>query len=351
MKYKIIISLTLGTLLMLTAVQGASGSEDNAITITFSGDILTHKALYDKAKIKGGYDFNFVFRDISKELDGDLNLCHLETPLTRGKPSTYPVFGTPVEMANAIKNAGYDGCSFASNHTLDKGVLGVKTTLEAFKTLGLGISGAKSNDLDSTSSTYSVKGAKVTYLAYTYGTNGIKSPQSHPDIVNRINTAQILREAAAAKKNSDLVIVYLHWGIEYQEKLSAQQVSLGKKLLDSPYVDAVVGSHIHVLQKGELINGKPIIYGMGNFWSGQGSWSGQPRGQYGVIVKLTFKKDIDTYRYSSGKIVSTYVDGDSFAIKIARDTQRGKYYNIACKSISEANRLYYPTFSVDNKCL
>ncbi|MFM7088041.1 MAG: CapA family protein, partial [Candidatus Paceibacterota bacterium] len=81
------------------------------ITLSFSGDILTHKALYDKARTKTGYNFTPLLKELTPFLKNDVDICHLETPITYGVPRSYPVFATPHQIVKAIKDVGFEGCS------------------------------------------------------------------------------------------------------------------------------------------------------------------------------------------------------------------------------------------------
>jgi hypothetical protein len=101
---------------------------------------------------------------------------------------------------------------------------------------------------------------------HTYGTNGIPIPPSRPWLVNSgLDASAILRAAARAKVDgAAIVIVSLHWGKEYQHAPTDEQRTLARRLLASPDVDLILGDHVHVVQPFEQINGKWVVYGMGN---------------------------------------------------------------------------------------
>jgi len=309
------------TQLVLTPAEGAVSFIEpikfETITISVSGDLLVHHSQYERALLDGGttYDFTNQLAPVKSLLKADINICHLETPLTDGEPSTYPVFATPDTLANAIKVTGWDGCSAASNHSLDRAQVGINHTIKKLKEAGLVISGirnkpAKSRKLDPAIGWYQLSNnLKVAHLSYTWSTNGIRP--KYPWLVNSpISTKTIIKDAQAAKRNgAALVIVSIHAGNEYVTTPTSYQKSIARAIINNPAIDAMVGHHAHVVQDAELINGKPVVYGLGNFWSGQGAWSNQVDSQSGALVTLKFRRPItgttkptDPFSYVGAKI-------------------------------------------------
>ena len=111
--------------------------ESNAahFTVSASGDLLMHQPLLDRALANGGgdeYDFAPFFKQIKPYVEGvDLGLCHMETPMGPGPPTTYPIFNTPTGLATSVHRSGWDACSTASNHSLDGGQAGIDGTVKA----------------------------------------------------------------------------------------------------------------------------------------------------------------------------------------------------------------------------
>ncbi len=219
---------------------------------------------------RGGFDFMPMLARLDPVIgQADLGVCHVETPLApRSGPFLgYPAFSSPPQIVDAIRRLGYDTCSTASNHAIDQGEAGVRRTLAALDRAGVRHAGtarnaaeaAKTNILD-------VKGVKVAHLSYTYGTNGIPKPEGEPWIVNAgLDSGRILADAARAKRSgADVVLVSLHWGEEYQHEATPEQRRLAAALLRSRDVDLILGDHAHVVQPFERINGKWVVYGMGN---------------------------------------------------------------------------------------
>lgn len=321
-----------------TAPATEPASEPRLVSISASGDLLAHNTLYRTAQTASGYDFTPMLAPLARLLTADVDICHLETPLYKGTPSSYPVFGTPTSLADAIAATGWEGCSVASNHSLDKGVAGVVTTYRELRRRGLQTAGTRPTKGDSAIAWYTTaNGVKVAQLAYSYGFNGFQPPVDQPNLVNKIRLGAILSAARWAREHgADLVVVSLHWGTEYSDTPNSWQRDLAKALTASPNIDAIIGHHSHVLQTAGLVNGKPVIYGLGNLWSGQGPWADQPYGQHGAIVKLTFEVSESGTKFVSGSYQPTLALYRSWKVKAAtRVTESGQSAE-ACRAIKNA---------------
>jgi hypothetical protein len=322
------------------------------VSISGSGDVLAHSRQYNVAWNGKTYDFSNQFSKIGKLLTADVNICHLETPLSKGTPSGYPVFSSPISLAKALKDGGWDGCSVASNHSLDQGKSGVISTLKHMRAAGLVTAGAKTKATDSTVGWYTTdQGVTVAQLSYSWGFNGIPIPSDAPWLVNKISTKRIIAEAKAAKNNgAEVVIVSMHWGNEYWDNPSDLQKAQAKKLTASPYIDGIIGHHPHVIQPAKIVNGKPVIYSTGNIWSGQGPWADLPRGQHGVVVTLNFEITDGVVTYTGGTFVPTLTLEWTWVIKDARDVDRSDQVSEACRAIKDAADHLYPVLDGPTKC-
>ena len=322
------------------------------VSISGSGDVLAHSRQYNVAWNGKTYDFSDQFSKIGKLLTADVNICHLETPLTKGTPSGYPVFSTPISLAPALKEAGWDGCSVASNHSLDQGKDGVISTLKFMRAAGLVTAGAQDSETDSSIGWYTTdSGVKVAQLSYAWGFNGIPMPSDTPWLVNKISTKRIIAQAKQAKLDgADVVIVSMHWGNEYWDNPSELQKSQAKTLTASPYIDGIIGHHPHVIEPAKIVNGKPVIYSTGNIWSGQGPWADLPRGQHGVVVTLNFEITDGEVTYTGGTFVPTLTLNWTWVIKDARDVDRPDQIAEACRAIKDAADHLYPVLDGPTKC-
>jgi poly-gamma-glutamate synthesis protein (capsule biosynthesis protein) len=242
-----------------------------------TGDVLLHLPV-SRAALAGGdgvAGFGRMLADLRDVLStADLALCHLEVPLSRDGSglSGYPVFTGPPEVAAALAATGYDGCSVASNHAMDRGTAGIAATLDVLDAAGLGHAGiARSAAEDEAPRLYDVQGITVGHVSATYGLNGFVLPADAPwsvDLVDPLNG--VLAEASAARAaGADVVVVSMHWGDEYRTEPSPYQRERAAALLDSPDVDLVVGHHAHVIQPVTMVGDKVVVFGLGNSLSGQ----------------------------------------------------------------------------------
>ncbi|MEU6181444.1 CapA family protein [Streptomyces coeruleorubidus] len=280
-----------------------SAAEPRGFTLVASGDVLPHSTLIDRARFDAGgtgYDFRPMLAGIRSVVSrADVALCHMETVYgADGDYTGYPAFKSPPEVARALAATGYDGCSTASNHTLDDGADGIRRTLDALDRAGVRHAGSARAEEEARAVTILQAGpARVAHLAYTYGTNGIPLPDGQPWAVNLIDEAGILADARAARRaGADVVVVSTHWGTEWQDDPDEQQLTLARNLTAAssegrPDIDLVLGTHAHVPQAYEKVNGTWVIYGMGDQIAGEMTnhqGARDPRGSQSTLGRFTF---------------------------------------------------------------
>lgn len=248
-------------------------------TLVATGDIIPYPSIIqrsaDDADQAGEYDFRKILAGVKPLVSAaDLAICHHEIPYGRpgGAYTGYPLFKAPHQLADALKDAGYDSCSTASNHTLDDGYEGLARTLEHLDRVGIPhVGSARSAEEAKAPALMSAGGAKVAQLDYTYGTNGIPLPEGKPWAVNLIDKDRILADARAARAGgANVVVLSVHWGTEWQTAPDEQQRELAEALTASrgtdglPDIDLIIGTHNHVPQPYEKINGTWVVFGMGD---------------------------------------------------------------------------------------
>lgn len=204
---------------------------DQRVTFAFTGDTLTHSPVVDAARRPdGGYDFFPMFARVAPLISwADVAVCHLETPIAPpGQAlSTYPSYGVPAEVTNGLASAGYDRCSTASNHTIDRGVAGIDATVNALEAAGLGESGMARAPAEAVPKLFTVNGITIAHLSYAYGLNGIPLPRDEPWRSNIIDPQAIIAAAGDARaRGAQIVVVSLHWGTEGLSGVSDFQRSL-----------------------------------------------------------------------------------------------------------------------------
>ena len=272
------------------------------LTVVAGGDVLPHLPVDASARLaSGGYDFAPLLEPLRPWVAGaDLALCHLEVPVTPAgtAPSGYPTFGAPVELPAALRATGWDGCSTASNHSLDRGLAGVDATLQTMDAAGLGHAGtARSAAEGDAPQVYELTRAgrtvRVAHLAATYGVMAAR-PASAPWAVAVVDPPALVRQAAAARAaGADLVVVSLHWGQEYVTEPTAEQQRIAQELADSGQVDLVIGHHAHVPQPLVQLPGGPdgtgmwVAYGLGNMLSNQDAECCVAATDSGVLLTVT----------------------------------------------------------------
>lgn len=269
------------------------------VTLSFTGDMLVHDDLRAQAARNAGgsgFDFAPMLAEVAPLLRrADWAVCHQETPISADNTalSGYPAFNAPRELATGMKAAGYDACSTASNHTVDKGLRGVTATLDTLDAAGIVHAGsARSAAEAATFTIWRVKGLPIGHLSYTYGTNGIPSPT--PWAVDLIEPARIRADAAAVRRaGAKFVVVSLHFGTEKDQRPNAYQKDTVDSVLGSPDVDLVIGHHAHVVQPVERrADGRWVVFGLGNFLAQQALQPGEgvaPPHRDGVIVTATLR--------------------------------------------------------------
>jgi len=271
--------------------------EKNQLTLLAVGDNLIHIQIINSGKNKdGSYNYDHLFSNLKADIEAaDISIINQETILGGNDfaYSGYPLFNSPMEIGDAIVRAGFDVVLHATNHAMDKGYVAIQNTLEYWKAhptitvLGL-------NESEAAQETIAViekNGIKVAMLNYTYSLNGLSLPSDMPYLINLLDKSKITEDIAKAKELADFVIVFPHWGTEYEYKQDSSQKAWTAFFAEQG-VDLVIGTHPHVLEPVEWVVSESghrmlVYYSLGNYVSYQKE---APR-MLGGIATVTLDKD------------------------------------------------------------
>ena len=241
------------------------------LTLTMVGDALVHSPIYKDAYKNGIYDFNSIFTEIEDEFkESDLLYYNAES-IIGGEVldySGYPLFNTPKEFGETMIHMGFNVVSRANNHTLDKGEIGLFNSCNFWNKYPdiLTNGSACTKDERDHIKIMEKNGIRYALLSYTIMTNGIKPKKDY--YVNIYSDEQAEIDIESIKNNTDIILVAMHWGEEYQsipnetqKRISAYLSGLG--------VNIIIGTHPHVIEPVEWINDTLVLYSLGNFLSAQ----------------------------------------------------------------------------------
>ena len=331
--------MSLSTLLLsfslLQMITGASASTADSTemapagaTVLFAGDAMQHQGQLDQALLVGGgksYDYSDCFRWIAPAVtEADYAVVNLEVPLGGGpRYSGYPCFSAPDSYAQALADAGFDLMLTANNHCLDSGMKAARRTLSALDSIGVDHIGTYHNAADREAKVPFVKdinGIKFGFLNYTYGTNGIPARDGmEVALIDREKIAHEMKRSREA--GAEILVVTMHWGIEYVLRENAIQRDLARFLIDNG-ADMVIGSHPHVIQPMKMVRDEkrqqdvPVVYSLGNLISNMKT--GDTQG--GAYMRVRVERDKD------GKAKVKWADYDTFFC--AKPTGKGTNYTV-----------------------
>lgn len=292
-------------------IKAQEGAEASTLRLVFAGDIMGHDSQIAAARVDstGGYDYTGCFRYLKPYLrDADLAVGNLELTLAGPPYKGYPRFSSPDELSDALLGAGFNVLVNANNHALDRGKEGFERTHAVLDKKGMILTGSFVSP-EKKELTYPLilekNGIRIALLNYTYGTNSLTADT--PNVVNYIDTNLILQDIRKAELvEPDFILACMHWGTEYQREENQDQQSLAAFLFTQG-VDAVVGSHPHVVQpirfkKSGRYYDRPVVYSLGNFVSNQ-------RDRYrngGILLSLELEKT-DSTRITGLDYLPVYV--------------------------------------------
>jgi len=282
--------------------RGRLGS-GNPVTFAFGGDVHFEGVLATKLAASP----STMLAPIAPVLRrADLAVVNLETAVTNGGSASAKtfVFRTPATAFAALRGAGIDVASMANNHGLDYGEAGLRDSLAAarryrFPVIGIG------RDDRAAYAPYrrTVAGQRIAVLGATqvlddHLIDAWTAGPGKPGLASAKEVPRLLRAVREARRTSDTVVVYLHWGVELERCPTSTQRLLARQLV-SAGADVVVGGHAHRLQGSGRLGTALVSYGLGNFvWYGTSALSTQT----GVLLVTATGRRVDGYRWVPARI-------------------------------------------------
>lgn len=268
------------------------------VDVVMIGDMLMHMGVQNSGKMAdGSLNYDHLFTHIKDDVQAaDISIVNQEVMIggiDLGL-SGYPTFNCAYEVGDSLVTAGFNVVLHATNHTLDKGALGVDNCIAYWKnnhpdTTYLGINSTEEDKENIY--VYEKDGIKIAILNYTYGTNGIALPADRPYIVNLLEEDTVVSDLAKAKEMADFIIVCPHWGTEYTLVETEEQHFWAQLFADNG-ANLILGAHPHVVEPVSWITAADgtktlCYYSLGNFISTQQ----KAYSMLGAMAKVTITND------------------------------------------------------------
>ena len=325
--------------------------KESSATISAVGDVLMHDSVLNSGYSGGEYSFDSIFSYFMDYVNrSDYAVANLETTLAGSDNGYsykgYPNFNCPDTILPALKNSGFDMILTANNHSYDTKSVGFRRTAKTVTTYGLDRLGTKETADEPDYVLRQINGINIGMMCYTYETGGV-AEEVHLNgkelaawdapLVNSFDYSHMdlfyteIREnmAALQEQGADAVILFIHWGTEYQTKQNKTQSSIAQKLCDLG-IDVIVGGHPHVVQPVDLLtsttdeNHKTVcIYSLGNFISNQRRnlmRLDTGHTEDGIMFSITFAK------YSDGTVIMEKADILPFWVDMQKIGDRKIYH-------------------------
>jgi len=274
------------------------------VHIAATGDLNVTDGVITTAMNAAGYDFSQTFLDVAPVLaQADLSIVNFEGTLA-GAPYGTKTGSAPASLAQALADMGVDLVQTANSAAIRSGVLGLQSTIDGFRNLGIGCVGTFTNsEAFRRSGGYTlveIQGIRIAFVAFTKGMDNTGLPTGSEDCVNvlyedyttdykKIDTKAVTKILDnVAKEEPDVTIALVHWGSEYNENISDSQEKV-RDLLIGNGVDAIIGTHSHLLQRIDFDEtaGTLVAWSLGDFYGD----ASEPATNYSVILDLEITRD------------------------------------------------------------
>lgn len=273
--------------------------ENYKLSLFAVGDALIHSGVYNDANThkKGEdgydiYDFTKMFTEVEDIVKNhDLAFYNQETVIG-GKDlglSNYPCFNSPDEIGLDMMKTGFNLVNLSTNHTKDKGIKGIQYSTNFWENQkDVYAVGSYSSQEKKDAVRYETKNG-ITYalLGYSTVTNGFTIKDNESYYWDLYDPEKVKNDIEKVRDKVDVIIVSMHWGIEYTHTPTAEEKEIAN-YLSTLGVDIVIGHHPHVIQPIEFIGDTLVMYSLGNFISAQ---NGTEK-RIGMMASLEINKTV-----------------------------------------------------------
>ena len=249
----------------------------DAVTIGFAGDILfDDNYAVGEAFKRNGDSAKGVLGDklLTKMNNVDIMLVNNEFPYSdRGAPTpdkTYTFRARP-ETAEILNGMGVDMVSLANNHAFDYGEQALLDSFDALDKVGVAYGGAGKNLEEASHPVYYVtnNGMKIAFICATQierlgNPDTREATETSAGVFRCLDDSLLLDKIKEARGRNAFVVVFIHWGTESTSELDFYQTDQAKEIADAG-ANLIIGSHPHVLQKIDYVDGVPVVYSLGNY--------------------------------------------------------------------------------------
>lgn len=309
--------------------------KEASATLSAVGDMLMHSPVFNSGydAATGSYNLDSIFTYFTDYIQSaDYAVGNLETTLAgldNGYSySGYPQFNCPDAIIDSMKTAGFDMLLTANNHSYDTRGIGLRRTPQVIADRALSYLGTRTTADAPTYAVVELNGIRLGLACYTYEDNASPDVKAPNFITMSAEDAPLINTfdytnldlfyaelsgsmAEMEEQGADAVILFIHWGNEYQITQNATQSEMAQALCDLG-VDVIIGGHPHVVQPVQLLTSSTddsqktvCLYSMGNAVSNQRRENmnlNTGHTEDGVLFSVTFS------RYSDGTVILESAD-------------------------------------------
>lgn len=311
------------------AMQEDPQPEISDISMVFTGDVLLGNSVINKYN-DGGIN-GILSEYLQTELtEADITMINEEFPFSsRGTPmpDKQYTFRADKSYVRVFEEMGVDVVSLANNHAMDYGTEALLDTFDALDETGIPYAGAGTDKERAEEAIFLERGQRTVGILSASRVIPVVDwniENRQPGMLCTYDSAALKAAIERTRPQCDYLVVYVHWGVEYQAHPEEYQRTLAQTYIDAG-ADLVVGSHPHVPQGIEYYRGKPIVYSLGNFiFSAAGPrtyalkvvWDGEGESRLKVLPVET----ADTFTYGleddAALEMYDYIEKISFGVSI-----------------------------------